>query len=96
MNKDQITGLLERGVTVLLTYIVAKGWIDMEIATELGPILIGIISLVYAWYINRPKMLIQSASQVPGTTIVTKPEIANELGPNVVSAESNVVRKVID
>ena len=51
-----------------------------------------VVSVWYAWWVNRPKAILQSAAAVPGTTVVTVPEIAHATPEtNIVSATTNVV-----
>lgn len=91
-TKDQITGLIERAALVFVTYAVSRGWIDVKLATDLGPALIGILSLSYAWWVNRPKAIVQSAAALPHTTVVTTPEIATATPEaNIVSEATNTV-----
>lgn len=89
---DQVKGITERLVAVLLTWMVAKGYIGQAQALEYGPIAIGLASALYALWINRPKAIVQSAAALPGTTVVTTPEMARSTPePNVVSAATNTV-----
>lgn len=91
-TKDQITGLVERGVTVFVTYAVAKGWIDVKMASDIGPLIIGFLSIAYAVYVNRPKAIVQSAAALPGTTVITTPDLAHSTPePNIVSVTANTV-----
>ena len=89
---DQVKGIVERLVAVLLTWLVAKGHIGKDEALEYGPVAIAIVSALYAWWINRPKAIVQSAASLPGTTVVTTPEMARSTPePNVVSTATNTV-----
>ena len=89
---DQVKGIVERLVAVLLVWLVAKGHIGKDEALEYGPIAIGIVSAIYAWYVNRPKAIMQSAAALPGTTVVTTPEMAKSTPePNIVSTTTNTV-----
>jgi hypothetical protein len=91
-TKDQITALIERAALVSVTYAVSKGWIDVKMASDLGPLVIGILSLAYAWWINRPQAIVQSAAALPDTTVVTSPELANSTPEkNIVSTATNSV-----
>lgn len=89
---DQLKGIVERLVAIALAWAVVKGWINVEAAKDYGPIIIMLASALYAWRINRPKAIIQSAAAIPGTAVVTTPAIANSTPElNIVSAATNVV-----
>lgn len=81
MNKDQSTGILERlayaMIMAVLMKLVAKGYIDEDMATYVASGIIAAGGAVWAWWINRPKALIQSAAAQPGTTVLTTPDIAH-------------------
>lgn len=92
---DQVKGIVERllslGLASVFSYAVLKGWITKEDAIKYGadllPLLVMAAASLYAWKINRPKEIAQSAAALPGTVVVTTPAIAratpNE--PNIVS-----------
>lgn len=92
---DQISGLLDRVVLVVLTYAVSKGYIT---SADVGPIAAAILALggaIWGWWVNRPKAIVQSAAALPGTTVVTTPGLAASTPQqNIVSsATSQVVNK---
>lgn len=80
MQQDQIKGMLDRVGLVLatwfLSWMVRKGWIGSEDSAVLLPGLILIPALVWGWWNNRDKALVQSAANVPGTIVVTQPSLA--------------------
>ncbi len=90
MQKDQITGIIERVIYALamavLTKLVAKGYIDQDMAAYMAGGAVTLFGGAWAWWINRPKALLQSAAAVPGTTVVTTPALAAAT-PN----ESNIL-----
>jgi hypothetical protein len=89
---DQVKGITERLVAILLVWLVAKGHIGKDEALEYGPIAIGLVSAFYAWWINRPKAIVQSAAAIPGTTVITTPKLASDTPEqNILSTESNTV-----
>ena len=89
---DQVKGIVERLVAVLLTWLVAKGHIGKDDALEYGPIVIGVAAALYAWWVNRPKAIVQSAAALPGTTVVTTPELASGTPEqNILSTSTNKV-----
>jgi len=89
---DQVKGLIERVATIGVTYLTAKGYIDVKMATEIGPLLITVLSILYALWINRPKAIVQSAAALPNTIVVTSSEMATATPEkNVVSELTNKV-----
>lgn len=89
---DQVKGITDRLVAVLLTWLVAKGYIGRDDALEYGPIAIALAMAFYAWWVNRPKAIVQSAAAIPGTTVVTTPELASGTPEqNILSTATNTV-----
>lgn len=89
ITQEQIKGMLDRAgaviATLLLGYLVRKGWIgDTEVAA-LTPIIILVPTMAWGWWVNRNQALVQSAATVPGTVVVTEPKLAH------VTPESNIV-----
>lgn len=86
MNPDQLKGITDRAVAVLATmlvgYLVRKGYLGESDAATLTPALILLPSLAYGWWKNRDKALLQSAANVvdPETSkpvlIVASPALA--------------------
>lgn len=96
---DQIRGMLDRvGLvlgTMLLSWAQQRGYIS---ASDVGILLPGLMlvpALMWGWWINRNKALLQSvARSVPDTVVVTTPELAKDIpDANVVS---NVEKKVVN
>ena len=97
MNKDQGTGIVERVlyglIMALLAKAIAKGWITSEEAPYYAAGIVTAIGSVWAWWINRPKAIAQSAAAIPGTTVITTPDIAGDTPEtNIVS---NTATKVV-
>lgn len=95
MGQDQISGMLDRVglvfATWFLAYMVRKGWIGTEDSATLLPGLILIPALIWGWYNNRNKALLQSAANVPGTVVVTSPALAAATpGQNNIVSSSDV------
>lgn len=80
MGQDQIKGMLDRAIAVVatmaLSYMVKKGWLGESDAAALVPALVLLPSLLWGWWNNRPKALVQSAASVPGTVVITTPALA--------------------
>jgi hypothetical protein len=80
MQQDQLKGMLDRVGLVLATWFLAwmvrKGWIGTEDSAVLLPGLILLPALAWGYWNNRNKALVQSAANVPGTVVVTSPELA--------------------
>lgn len=92
---DQIKGIAERLITVglasALSLAVLKGWITKQQAidygAELAPLIIAAAAAGYAAWHNRPKALVQRAAALPGTAVVTTPDLANSTPErNIVSS----------
>jgi hypothetical protein len=92
-TKDQIVGLIERAMTILVTVAVSRGWIPIDVAKDLGPFLIGAGSLIYAYKINTPQSLARSvAAALPNSTLITSSEMASSTPErNIVSELTNKV-----
>jgi len=93
MNRDQTTGMFERvlyGVAMgVLTKLVAKGYIDQDLAAYVAAGFVTAVGAAWGWWINRPKALVQSAAAVPGTTVITQPALAAATTEvNIVSSDS--------
>lgn len=86
MNGTQIRGILDRLVIVGLTWASTKGYVTPSQVAEYAPLIVGIIAVVLGYWFNTDTSLVQKAAAVPGTTVVTTPEIAAAT-PN----EANVV-----
>ena len=99
-STTQVSGVIERIATVaitwLLTWLTTKGWISTAQAAEFMPLLLAVITAVYGWWITRDKAILQNAAAVPGTVVVTTPELsaATPDQNNIVSSsETKVVTK---
>lgn len=79
-SKDQMSGMLDRALAVLVTmflgYCVRKGWLGESDAATLAPAIVILPAIIWGWWNNRDKALVQSAANVPGTVVVTTPELA--------------------
>ena len=94
MSWDQVKGVADRAIAMLLVWLVAKGYIGESEAATIGTVIIGLLSLAWGWWINRDKALVQSAATVPGTTVVTTADLAASTPEtNIVSGASNVVTR---
>ena len=69
MTKDQTTGVIERAVYGLLMLVfmklVAKGYMTADEAAYFATGIITAGAALYGWWINRPKAILQSASDLP-------------------------------
>lgn len=90
MGNDQIKGMLDRAIAVIATmflgWMVKKGWLGESDAATLLPALVLLPAIAYGAWNNRQKALVQAAASIPGTTVVTTPELA-QATPN----ESNII-----
>ena len=99
MGPDQVKGMLDRGLAVLVTMflgvLVRKGYLGESDAATLAPAIVLLPSLAWGWWNNRPKALVQSVAALPNTTVVTSADLAKSTPePNIMSADlSKVVAK---
>ena len=75
-NWSQISGVVERILTAAIMFAVGKGWIAGSDAANIVALLLGIMSALYAYYVNRATNLAKQAAAIPGTTVITSPAIA--------------------
>lgn len=101
-TSDQMTGMAERTVSGALIGIlgfalhklVVLGLLADSDVTTLSPLLIILLSAGYAYWVNRPKAIVQSAAALPGTVVVTTPDLSGSTPEkNIVS---NTMNRVID
>lgn len=91
-NWTQISGVLDRVILVGLTWLASKGYITSSDVANYATLILGIAGAGYAFWVNRNSNLVNRASEVPGTTVVTTPAIAASLPQsNVVSNEDKKV-----
>lgn len=102
-SKDQTTGIIERviyGVAMaVLMKLVAAGWLTADMAPYVAGGIVTAVGGAYAWWINRPKAILQSAAAlvdpVTGrkTVIVTSAAMAADTPENnIVSSATNEVK----
>ena len=85
-NWSQISGVVERVVWVVITWLVAKGYITQSDAANLVTLVVGIAAAIYAYYVNRNVNLAKQAASIPGTTVITDAAIAdNTVNPSIMS-----------
>ena len=75
MNKDQGTGIIERFsyglVLAVAMKFVAWGWLSADMAPYVAGGVVGAAGAAYAWWINRPVALMNSAAdQLPRNTML--------------------------
>lgn len=94
LTADQTKGILERvayAVVMILTgKLVASGYISADDAAWIAGGAVALVGGTYGWIVNRPKALMQTASQQIGAdgtkpVIVASPELASS------TPESNIV-----
>lgn len=90
MQRDQFSGVIDRALAVLATvflgWFVKKGYLGESEAATLVPAIVLLPSIIWGYYVNSNKALLQSAANVPGTVIVTTPTLAKDT-----PAEKNIV-----
>jgi len=83
MSKDQVTGVLERGITVfvtwLLTYASTKGYLTTSQVADFLPLLIALGTAVIGWYVNRPQNLLMAVANIPEVRqVLTSPTVGGK------------------
>lgn len=76
MNTPQVSGALDRIVLMALMYAAGKGWITTADIANYLALIVGILGAAYSFWKNTNTSLVAKAAAVPGTTVVTTPELA--------------------
>ena len=80
---DQISGIVDRVVLVVLTYLVSKGVLVATDVAGLATLVVGVIGAFWGWWVNRQAALAKAAAQIPTVTVTTSdPKLATGPGPN--------------
>lgn len=90
---DQIRGPIERIVYIGLGWLVARGFITSAEVGNYATLVLAIAAAFYGWWQNRPKAIAQSAAALPGTTVVTTPDLAASTPET--NIKSNVTNQVV-
>lgn len=94
MQQDQLKGMLDRAIAIVATWIltmaVNKGWLTQSDMATLLPAIVLVPSLLWGYWVNRNKALVQSAAGVPGTVVVTTAELAHATPENNIVSSTNV------
>lgn len=103
-TKDQTTGIIERIayglILAVMMKMVQRGYMTADEAPYYAAGIVGGAGSAYAWWINRPKAILQAAGSIPDpnsptglTQIVTTPELAQATpeNPNIVASTTNAV-----
>lgn len=100
---DQISGMVDRTISgaligllgFVLHKLVLAGVLADSDVTLLSPMLIILLMAAWGYWTNRPKAIVQSAAALPGTTVVTTPDLSAAT-PNQVNIVSNLANNVVD
>lgn len=99
-SRDQTTGIIERVIYGMVMFglskLVARGYIDGEMAAYIAGGVVTFAGGAYAWWINRPNALVAAVSNIPNpdaadgrTVVVTADAIAKSTpATNVVSSQA--------
>lgn len=90
---DQISGPADRVILMALTWAVSKGYITTADVAPFAGALLAFAGAAYGWWVNRPKAIVQSAAALPGTTVITTPDLAAAT-PKQDNIVSNTEQKV--
>lgn len=98
VTKDQGTALIERalyGVALAFAMkLVGWGVLSADMAPYVAGGAVTAIGGAYAWWINRPKAIVQAAANLPGTTVVTT-QALSDATPGQSNIVSNTETKVV-
>lgn len=99
VTKDQGMSIAERviyGIAMALGMkFVAWGYIEADMAPYFAAGAVSGIGSAYAWWINRPKAIVQAAANLPGTTVVTTADLSAAT-PDQANIVSNTENKVVN
>lgn len=95
MNMTQARVIVQYVVTALMAYVVGKGYLPQDVATELGAAIVATLPALYSVWKSRNQGKIEAAASVPGVTVVAPDAMANATPKtNVVAAsETSVTSK---
>jgi len=106
VTSEQVKGMLDRAIavaaTMFLSHCVKKGWIGESDSATLLPALVLLPSLIWGWYVNRNKALIQAAANTVDDEgrkpiIVSSPEMAkSNPETKIVSNTTSAVVTIVD
>lgn len=84
--------ILQYAVSMAMAYVVGKGYLPQDVATEVSAAIVALIPALYATWKSRDQGKIETAAKVPGVTIVAPSPVANAIpASNVVSTETHDV-----
>lgn len=90
MTQARVT--LQYFVTALMAYVVGKGWLPQDVATEIGALIVTLLPALYSIWKSCNQGKIDAAANVPGVKIVAPDEIANAIPKaNVLPASEHEV-----
>lgn len=93
MSWEQISSILRHILTFGGGFIVARGWINAETLASIIGAILTVGGAIWAYYNKTPTAIVASAANLPGTVVVTTPELA-EAVPNADAVSSTAVRVV--
>jgi CHASE2 domain-containing sensor protein len=104
VTHPRLTGVGERiaygVISAILLRLAARGWIPPEMVEYIALGIISGVGGVYAWWLNRPQKILETAANVPNpesvsgkTVIIASPELAaaTPAAPTVVSSDDHRV-----
>jgi len=61
MNFEQIKGVIERGVTLIVAWAIGKGYVPAALGGDIIIVVVGIASIAWGFWVNTPKALANAA-----------------------------------
>lgn len=103
LTTDQASGIADRTVSGALVWAVSfflgklavAGYLMASDVPQLSVVVIILGSAAWGYWVNRPKAIVQSAAALPGTVVVTTPDLSAAT-PNQTNIVSNLANNVID
>lgn len=97
MSWDKVSGAVDRVLLVLCTWLVSRGYITSQTAADIATLALGFIGVAVSWWVNRPKALLQAASNTLPTNarLVLQTSVPSEKAEVQALADSVPSDKVV-
>lgn len=76
MTQDQIIAALRNALSFFGGVAVSKGWVDSNTLLQAGGLIAPVVGMYFAWRASSAKAQVEKVAAMPGTTVVTTPEVA--------------------
>ena len=79
---DEIRGPVERFVYIAVMWLAGKGYIGESDTANYVAMVVATVAVIYGYLQNRQKGILESASRVPNTVVVTSQELSDATPKN--------------